>query len=305
MSEPIAYLNGQWLPQSQMALPANDAGFVMGVTVTDFVRTFHHRLDRWPEHLARFLDGLAAASIINCTFCAADVTAIAEEITRRNAALVDPSQELALIVFATPGPIGYYFGHPGGAGESDATLGMHTFPLPFSRYRDMIRDGAWLRVSNCWESLPHHCVPTDIKHRSRMHWWLAQWDVDAMDVGQSKALLTNAAGHVTETAFANVVIVRGNQVISPRRATILPGLSLKLVEELCPEVGLTFHERDLTVDDCFAADEMLLCGTAFCLARVRQLNDTPLGERCEAMNSLLRAWNAKVGLDIHAQILAE
>ena len=54
MPEPVAYLNGQWLPQSQAMLPLNDAGFVMGVTVTDFVRTFHHKLDRLSEHLTRF-----------------------------------------------------------------------------------------------------------------------------------------------------------------------------------------------------------------------------------------------------------
>ena len=299
MPEPVAYLNGQWLPQSQATLPLNDAGFVMGVTVTDFVRTFHHKLDRLSEHLTRFRQNARDAQI-DLDGSDLELFNIALELTRRNAELLTPNQELALILFATPGPIGYYLGDPG---NGPGTFGMHTFSLPFERYREIIRRGAWLRVSNENEAMSPRTVPTHIKHRSRMHWWLAEHEVQHRDQGMSRALLANSAGQITETAFANVVIVRGNEIISPRRATLLPGLSLKMIEDLCPEVGLTFHERDLTISDCVAADAMLLCGTAFCLARVERLNDHVLAKNDDAMNRLLHAWNNRVGLDIHTQIL--
>jgi len=302
MAEPIAYLNGQWLPLSQAMLPLHDAGFVMGATVVEFVRTFRHQLDRWPEHLARFRESLQNARIDNLNDTDDHLTEIAHELTRRNALLLQAHEELALIFFATPGPIGYYLGS---AGPWAATLGMHTFPLPFERYRDLIRPGGWLRVPDRVTAMPPSCLPSEIKNRSRMHWWLADRDVATLDGGRSRAVLVNSSGHVTETSFANILVVRGGELLSPRRGTILPGLSLRMVEDLCPQVNLTFRERDLTVDDCTAADAMLLCGTAFCLARVDRFNDTTFPPNDDALNRLLPAWNARVGLDIHAQILGD
>lgn len=305
MTEPIAYLNGQWLPQSQATLPLNDAGFVMGVTVADFVRTFKHRLGDWPAHLARFQENVKEACLWDWRHSDDALTKIAEEIVSRNAPLVEPQQELALIVFATPGKIGYYLGEPGGIDDAQPTLGMHTFPLPYDRYRDMIQYGARLRVSNLVEAPPLTWVSPKLKHRSRMHWWLAERDVWTLDLGASKALLLNEAGHVTETAFANLVIVKGNKLISPTRDTILPGISLQTVEELCPAAGLTFHERDLSLSDCMTADEVMLCGTAFCLASVSRIDDTTFPPSGPVMNRLLEAWNARVGVDIHGQILGD
>lgn len=303
MSEPIAYLNGRWLPQSQATLPLNDAGFVLGATVVDFVRTFNHVLGDWPRHLERFQDGVKEACFWNWNHSDRELTDLAEELVRQNAALIPQDQDLAMIVFATPGRLGYYLGDPEVVGEGAPTLGMHTFPLPMERYRGMIQYGARLRVSNLVEAPPLTWVPPGVKHRSRMHWWLAEQDAHTMDSGASRALLLNEAGHITETSFANVLLVKGKRIISPKHDTILPGISLQTVRELCPALGLTFDERDLTLKNCLTADEMLLCGTAFCLASVRQLNETTFPANGETMSRLIEAWSTRVGMDIHGQIL--
>src|SRR6266542_2158436 len=63
MSEPLAYLDGRFQPQSQARLPLHDAGFVLGATITDLCRTVRHRLYRWPDHLARFRRSCRSAHI--------------------------------------------------------------------------------------------------------------------------------------------------------------------------------------------------------------------------------------------------
>jgi branched-chain amino acid aminotransferase len=300
MSEPFAYLNGSYLPLSQAALPLHDAGFVMGATVVDFVRTFRHQLDSWPAHLARFQNSVKEAGFPNWKHTDQELTAIARELMRRNAPRLPAAHDFALILFATPGRLGYYVGEPD---DGQPTLGMHTFALPFERYRGMIQYGAWLRVPDLIEALPMTSVPVQIKHRSRMHWWLAEREVASLDRGASKPLLLNEAGHITETSFANIVIIKGNTMFSPTRDTILPGISLQTLKELCPEAGLTFRERDLSVKDCYTADEVLLCGTAFCLASVHRLNDTTFPVNGDVLTTLIQAWSARVGVDIHGQIL--
>lgn len=53
-SLPLAYLNDRFLPQPEARLTLHDAGFVLGVTVTDLCRTFRHRPYRLADHLRRF-----------------------------------------------------------------------------------------------------------------------------------------------------------------------------------------------------------------------------------------------------------
>src|SRR4051794_29421982 len=131
--EPLAYLNGHFLPQSEARLPLHDAGFVMGATVTDLCRTFRHSPYRLPDHLARFRASCAAAEVPQ-PLADADLSPLAGQVLTHNAALISPEDDLALVFFATPGPVGYYLGEPGGPGDGPPTLGVHTFPLPFARY---------------------------------------------------------------------------------------------------------------------------------------------------------------------------
>src|SRR3954470_13103937 len=167
---PLALLNGRLLPQAQATLARNDAGFVFGATVTDLCRTFRQALYRWPEHLARFRRGGGAAHI-EPAYSDAAITAWAHELVAHNAALLPDGHELALVLFATAGPVGYYLGQPGGAGDQPPTFGMHTFPLPFARYRPLIEHGAALAVPGV-RHVPAECIDPRIKQRSRMHWWL-------------------------------------------------------------------------------------------------------------------------------------
>src|SRR5207245_11340628 len=140
MHGPIAYLNGILLPPGELHLPLHDAGFVFGATVTDLCRTFHHRLFRLDDHLARFRRSCDLACIPQL-LANEDLARIAENLASENAALLPPEQDLLLIMIATPGGIGYLVGQPGSAGEASPTLAMHTFPLPCHRYRPLFDEG--------------------------------------------------------------------------------------------------------------------------------------------------------------------
>jgi branched-chain amino acid aminotransferase len=292
---PLALLNGRLLPQSEAALALNDAGFVFGATVTDLCRTFRRSLYCWPQHLARFRRGSAAAHI-DVPFTDAQITAWANELVAHN-----DGAELILVPFATPGPIGYYLGQPGGAGDAPPTFGMHTFPLPFARYRGLIEHGATLVVPSV-RHVPAECVDPRIKQRSRLHWWRADREVHQARPG-AQALLLDTDGHVTETAAANFLIVRNRVVISPPREAILGGISLGVVEELCTRLGIAMEFRPIALDEALGADEAMLASTPYCLAGVRAINGTELPWPGSLMRRLIAAWNAEVGMDIHGQII--
>jgi branched-chain amino acid aminotransferase len=301
MSVPLVYLNGRFLPQSAACLPLNDAGFVMGATVTDLGRTFRFRLFRWADHLRRFRHSCDSAHVPQ-PLTDEELTSIAERLVEHNKAFLAPDADLALVVFATPGVVGYYLDEPGGAGDAGPTLGMHTFPLPLGRYRRLFEEGATLAVPNV-RQVPLACVDPRIKQRSRLHWWLAECEVRAR-MPAAMALLLDQDGHVTETAAANFLIAKDGVVVSPPAAAILGGVSLQVTRELCRQLDVAFAERPLTVADCFAADEAMLTSTPYGLAPVRQLEDHIFAAPGPVTARLMCAWNDVAGLDIGGQILA-
>jgi branched-chain amino acid aminotransferase len=301
MFEPLAYFDGRLLPQSEARLALHDAGFVLGATVTDLCRTFGRRLYRWPEHLARFRRSCRLTHL-DPGRDDTELTRIAHELVERNASELPPHDELCLVLFATPGPIGYYLGEPGAAGDAAPTVGMHTFPLPWARYRKLIAEGADL-LTPALRQVSARSVDPRIKQRSRLHWWLADREVQGVRPG-SQALLLNEYGHITETAAANFLLVRAGTVLTPPSEEVLGGISLAVVQELCAQMGIRVVEQPLTLDDCAAAQEALLTGTSFCLAGVRRLNDVAYPCPGPMTRRLHAAWSQAVQVDIWQQFLA-
>lgn len=299
-TEPLVYLNGAFIPQSQAHLALNDAGFIFGATVTDLCRTFRHQLFRLDAHLIRFRNSCQLARV-PLPLDDDQLAFVAQELVRHNALLLQPEQDLALVMFATPGAVGYYLGQPGGPGEGTPTLCMHTFPLPFQRYVRLIQEGARLIIPDWRRQVPARCVSPAIKHRSRLHWWLAEQEVHETDPAAS-ALLLDPDGYITETATANFLLVLHGRLCSPPRDRILGGISLMVVEELCHEIGFPFVEEDLQPEHLLSATEAMLSSTPYGLAPVSSLNGRPLSWPGPVCKQLIEAWNRKVGLDIWAQI---
>jgi branched-subunit amino acid aminotransferase/4-amino-4-deoxychorismate lyase len=301
---PLAFRNGRLIPAHGATLPVHDAGLVSGVTVTDFCRTFRQRLYRWPDHLARFRRDCAAC-FIELPHADEALTAAAHELIAHNALLLPAGGELALTTFATPGPVGLYAGEPGRDGPP--TLVMHTFGLPLPRYAPFFQQGVSLAVAGHHAAHPDDLAPPAVKHRSRLHWWRAdrllrrRGDVPA---GAVALLLDAPGGAVTETAIGHVLLVRGGTVVAPPAGTVLDGISLRVVRELCAALGMPYAEQRLTLSDARGAEEAMLTGTAFCLAGVRWLEGVELPWPGPVTRRLLAAWSEAVGVDIAGQFLA-
>jgi branched-chain amino acid aminotransferase len=300
MATPLAYLNGT-IAQTEACLHPYDAGFVFGATATDLCRTFNHRLFRLADHVARFRQSCVLARIPQ-PVPDEELTPIAEELVAHNAALLRLDEDLALVMFATPGPIGYYGGLPSGPGDGPPTLGVHTFSVPFARYHRFFQNGVALLVPQT-RHIPRECFDPRAKVRSRLHWWIAEQQAKEAEPG-AIALLLDHEGCITETVGANFLIVKSGAVVSPPRSVILNGISLQVVEELCRENGIPFREAALRIDDCLTADEALLASTPYCVAGVSRINGHSLRWPGPIWQRLIAAWSARVGLDIAGQILS-
>jgi branched-chain amino acid aminotransferase len=295
-AEPIAFADGRFVPSGELALSFADAGFVSGATVTDFCRTYRHRLFRWPDHLARLRRDCATCHVPLPT-PDAELTAAAEQLVAHNAGLIGEGDDLALVTFATPGLLAYM---TGATETGPPTVRMHTFPLPVARYRRFFAEGVTLEVAG---ELPTG-LPARAKHRSRLHWWLAERAVK--QPGAVPVLL--GPGGAADTAIGGVLGVVGGAVVRPPAGAVLESVSVGVVKELCERVGLRFAEAAVDFRDPGPASELLLAGSGFGLAGVRRFVG-PAGAREFAWpgpvyRRLQAAWSELVGMDVEAQFLA-
>lgn len=303
----LAWINGNFIPQSEAAITLHDAGFVMGATVTDMSRSFAHKPFMLKEHIQRFMFHCEAC-FISIKINEVEFLKAAEELIERNCLLLKPNEDLALVLFATPGPIGFYLGEPGGAGDSLPTLGMHTFKLPFHRYRPWVEHGVELLTSSILQPSPLSINPC-IKQRSRMHWWIAEREVKKRSA-TAMALLLDENGFLTETASSNLIILQDAsksgadiKILTPKPEKVLDGIGLRIVKSFAKDCGFSWIEADILPADVNSADAALITSNSFCFAPVKSLNGIQLNRFKWFNEKLLDYWQKQVHLDFHDQIL--
>lgn len=298
MQEPVAYLNGKFLPLSQTAIGIFDVGFVQGVTVAEQLRTFRGKLFRLEMHLERLARSLEIVGL-DPGRPLAELGQIAEELVERNGRILDKGDDQGATIFVTPGISAAYSAV---AQPSGPTVAVHTQPLSFGQWAEIYRTGDSLVVTDVVQ-VPSACWPRELKCRSRMHYYLADKKARQIQPG-ARALLLDEDSLVAEASTANVVIYRSSEgLLSPPKEDVLPGVSIAVLEELAGKLGVAFAHRPLSVADVAGANEVLLCSTSPCVWSVTRLNGRAIGDGKPGATyqRLQAAWNELVGLDIAAQ----
>lgn len=293
--EPVAYLNGQWLPASQAAIQLYDIGFIQGVTVSEQLRTFGGLLYRLEQHLERLQRSHAIIGV-HPKQLMTEVAEIAREVTRRNHALLAPGDDLGLAILVTPGPS---LAFAPTDTPHEPTVCIHTHPVAFHTFADAFLSGQSL-VTTDIRQVPTSCWPPELKCRSRMHYYLADRAARAIEPG-ARALMLDEHDHVTEASTANLVLYyRDEGLVSPPKEVILPGISVSALADIAQQLGIGFSYRTVTVDDVARADEAFLTSTSPCVIPCVRLNGRPIGTGVpgEVFGRLMAAWSQLVGVQI-------
>ncbi len=292
----IAWTDGRIVPAEVLSVPVGDAGFVLGASVTEQLRTFRGRLFLADEH-ARRMEGSLAVAGIDLPMPLAEVFEAASEVAARNHASLDPEDDLGVCVVATPGDLPAQ--HGGVAGRPRVLV--HSFPLAFRLWAGAYASGVAV-VGVSVRQVPDDCWPIALKCRSRMHYHLADREASARIPG-GRALLCHADGRVSETSTANVIAAIGGKLVTPPPADALSGVSLGHVRRLAAAEGIAWEERTLSLGECGEADELLLSSTPNCLLPATSLDGCPIGggRPGPMFGRLLDAWSRGVGLDVRRQ----
>lgn len=289
MSERIAYSNGELLPESEFSIPAYDSGFLMGVTIAEQIRTFGGRPFWLDRHLTRFREGLGFLEI-ELPVGIQRLFEIVYTLIEKNIRTYPSGQELGITMFATPGPYTAYQ-----TDETGPTFAVHTYPLQTTKWREKSQSGQEIEVVKV-RQIPEECWPSSLKCRSRMHYYLASQEAQAINPN-AIPLLLNQDETVSECPIANLIAYTiSDGLVSPPLHKILRGVSLEYVQQIARQQGIPFAFRDLTVNNLLEADEILITSTPFCLLPVSRLNGHRIGANSPGpiFSALLSAWQKDV-----------
>ncbi|MCE9631846.1 MAG: aminotransferase class IV [Planctomycetia bacterium] len=298
----LAWLDGRYLSRGDLAVPVGDAGFVLGATVTEQLRTFRGRLFLPDDHARRLGESLAVVGI-RLPWSLDDVFTAAAHVTAHNHRLASAASadedgpDLGLVIFVTPGDLAAQHGGHGGSPR----VAIHTFPLAFGMWADAYERGIALR-SVAVHQVPEACWPLRAKVRSRLHYFLADREAHATEPG-ARAVLTHMDGRISETSTANIAIVVDGRIDTPPVSDALGGVSLACARRLAATLGIAWQERTLAAADLVAADEILLTSTPNCILPATRFDGRPVGTGGPGpvFRAILDAWSRLVMLDIAAQ----
>ena len=291
MTTLLAYANGNWVPASELSIAVNDIGFLLGATITERLRTFGGQVFRLAEHMARMqrsleIVGLDAGPIID------ELTAAIPQFVVKNAGQIAADDDWSITAFATPGV----------SGGGRPTVCVHGGPLQFQQWASAYEQGLAAFVSDV-RQVPDNCWPSELKCRSRMHYFLADSRAAKKKPG-ARAILLDQEGYIAESTTANILIYREREGLStPPDDHVLVGISLGVVHELAGKLGIPFMRRRLSPDELHAADEVMLASTSVCVLPVVECDGRKIGtgQPGATFRRLLAAWGEMVGVDVVAQ----
>ena len=151
------------------------------------------------------------------------------------------------------------------------------FVAPFGPYLDAdagirVQTSSWRRVEDV--SIPARAKGTGIYINSALA------KTEAVLNGFDEAIMLNNDGHVSEGSGENIVIIRGDKLITPSPAdNVLEGITLDTVLDLAQrELGLQVEARTIDRSELYVADEVFMTGTAAHVTPLLEVDRRPVAD---------------------------
>ena len=294
-TEPIVFLNGELVPESQAGIPIRDRGFIYGDAVFDAARTFNGVPFKLAEHVKRLYDSLRYVRI-DPGMGMDEMEDWSRKVVEHNYPLLPPGQDMWVMQRITRGVEG---------AESAPTVLIETHAIPFVARAPLYRDGARVTTPSVPRVPPRFMSPRAKTH-NYLNLVLGDLEAQGTDPG-SWAVLLDEAGNLTEGRGSNIFLVKDGAVATPRGQYVLEGITRNTVLDLADGLGLDTAERDLDLFDAYTADEAFLTSTSLCICPVSSVNGTSIGSGRPpgpATRQLMQAFSDLAGMDFEEQYLA-
>lgn len=265
MADPIAFLNGDYLPLTDAKISVLDRGFLFADGIYEVIPVYQSNVFRLEQHLDRLEFSLAETRIdspVSRSQLSEIITTLVEkngggnlsiylQITRgtapiRNHAFPDETPTPTLFLMCNP------ISTPA-ASKIEDTKGYKAITAT---------DIRWLRC--------------DIKSVSLLPNILLRQQAE--EQGAAEAILVRD-GIVTEGAASNLFLVKSGKILTPPKDHhILGGITRDLIIELAQANSLPLEETEISESLLYTADEIWCSSSTKEIIPIVELDNTPVGD---------------------------
>ena len=261
MSE-MVYLNGEFIYSDEAKISPNDRGFVFADGVYEVIKYYSGKPFRYQDHLDRLERSLTEVGI---NFSAiSDLKGIFEKLLKENQL---ENSDAGIYLQITRGTHRRVHHFPE---NIKPTVYAYAFELP--SFKENLEGGIkvvthedirWLRCDIKSVAL----LPNTMLYNR------------AMEKGGRECLLIRN-GFVTEATHSSFFGIKDGTVFThPLSNLILPGITRKVVFEICRQKNIPLKEKAISEKELFDLDELFITGTGSEITPVVQVNDTVFGNK--------------------------
>lgn len=283
MQNLMIYVDGKLVPRAEAVVSVFDAGFQSGDAVWEGLRVYNGNVFRLPAHLQRLKDSAAALKIV----LPLDERGLARAIYDT----IDANQftdGVHIRLMVTRGTRA-----TSGMDPRNAPPVGSLFIVPEAKPVEEDPRPLRLRTSTIRRPSPDTLDP-GIHHANQLNSVLAR--LDAYESGADAALMLDRAGFVAEADTANIFCIREHRIETPTPRACLHGITRQLVIDDARASGHDVVERDLSLFDVYASDEVFVTGTICELVPVTEVDGRPIGDGAPGATwrALLAAYRERV-----------
>ncbi len=258
----LVYFNGRFMPKEEVRLSPDDRGFLFADGVYEVLHSYGGKLFRAEDHLARMARSLREVRIVG-----PDAETLGEIAARLIHVNDLAGGDAVIYIQVTRGAAPRRHAFP----EPDIPPTVYAFAYPVQRSQEKWDNGVKvilvpdIRWTRC-----------DIKSIALLPGVLASQR--ARDAGADEAVFVRD-GAITEGAHTSFCAVFDGQVVTyPRTHYILPGITRRVVLELCRDLDIPFREYPILESRMRQADEMMILGTVTEIVPVVQVDNWLVGD---------------------------
>jgi len=265
IEELIAYVNGEFVPQSEARLSVFDHGLLYGDGVFDTWCTCNGFIFKFEQHLDRLYRSIHAFQM-DMPIEKDELKWIIIEVAVQNK---DPDQYIKCMITRGVGPRPLL--SPVGCKPS-----VVVFSQPYGTLiSEEKQDRAIRAIIPSIRRTPAQCLDPKVKNLNYANLVLAR--MQALNAGVDEAILLDIHGFINEAPGFNLFTVQDNRLYTPAEENILQGVTRETVIEIAEKQHWEVKETRLIAYDLYSADEVFLASTAGGIVPIGEVDGRAIG----------------------------
>lgn len=260
----MLYVNGELLPREEAKVSVFDSVVQGGDAVWEGLRVYDGRVFQLDAHLDRLVDSaraMAFADIPSREFVRQALFDTLEANGMRDGVHVRLTLTRGKKVTSGMSPTNNQYG---------PTL------IIVPEWKAPVYDSSGIRlITSAIRRNNPQCIDSKIHHNNLINNILAK--IEANVAGVDDALMLDLNGFASETNATNVFFVKRGTLLTPHADSCLPGITRAYIITLARENDIPVVERNISLAEVYAADEMFTTGTMGELSPVLEVDGRTIG----------------------------